>query len=111
MNKFLQYFLSGEKDREWKILNESERRRKDFSCGPVVKNLPCNAGNIGSIPGRGSKIPHSAEQLSLSSTDTEPVSFCQPRPKLKKINKSKKKEVNAIKLVISPVSTKNPRFL
>ena len=21
------------------------------SCGPVVKNLPCNAGDIGSIPG------------------------------------------------------------
>lgn len=25
MNKFLQYFLSGEKDREWKILNQSQK--------------------------------------------------------------------------------------
>ena len=26
--------------------------------GPVIKNLPCNAGDVGSIPGRGTKIPH-----------------------------------------------------
>ena len=46
MNKFFQYFLSGEKDRECKFFNESVKRRKDFSCGPVVKNLPCNAGDV-----------------------------------------------------------------
>ena len=28
----------------------------DFSGGPVVKNLPCNAGDPGSIPGQGTKI-------------------------------------------------------
>ena len=33
--------------------------------GPVVKNLPCNAGDGGSIPGRETKIPHAEEQLSL----------------------------------------------
>ena len=32
--------------------------------GPVVKNPPCNAGDSGSIPGGGTKIPHAAEQLS-----------------------------------------------
>ena len=32
--------------------------------GPVVKNSPCSAGHIGSLPGWGSKIPHVAEQLS-----------------------------------------------
>ena len=26
---------------------------KDFPGGPVVKNLPCNAGDKGSIPGLG----------------------------------------------------------
>ena len=26
---------------------------KDFAGGPVVKNLPCNAGDTGSIPGPG----------------------------------------------------------
>ena len=31
---------------------------------PVVKNLPCNAGDVGSIPGQGTKIPRAAGQLS-----------------------------------------------
>ena len=30
----------------------------DFPGGPVVKNLPSNAGHAGSIPFRGTKIPH-----------------------------------------------------
>ena len=29
----------------------------------MVKNLPSNAGDAGSIPGGGTKIPHAAEQL------------------------------------------------
>ena len=33
----------------------------DFPGGPVVKNLPCNTGNMGSIPGQGTKIPHAME--------------------------------------------------
>ena len=31
---------------------------------PVIKNHPANAGETGSSPGRGTKIPHAAEQLS-----------------------------------------------
>ena len=32
----------------------------DFPGGPVVKNLPANAGDMGSIPGpRGFPMPHS----------------------------------------------------
>ena len=46
----------------------------DFPGGPVVKNPPCNAGDMGSIPGQRTKIPHAAEQLSLSATTTEHVS-------------------------------------
>ena len=38
----------------------------------MVKNLPCNAGDVGSIPGRGTKIPHAAEQLSPCAVTTEP---------------------------------------
>ena len=41
---------------------------RDFPGGPVVKNLPSNAGDAGSIPGRGNKIPHAAGQLSLCAT-------------------------------------------
>ena len=46
----------------------------DFPGGPVVKNPPCNARDMGSIPGQRTKIPHAAEQLSLSATTTEHVS-------------------------------------
>ena len=45
----------------------------DFPGGPVVKNLPWNAGDIGSIPGQGTKIPHATKQLSLHTTTREPV--------------------------------------
>ena len=45
----------------------------DFPGGPVVKNLPWNAGDIGSIPGQGTKIPHATKQLSLHTITREPV--------------------------------------
>ena len=32
--------------------------------GPVVKNPPCNVGDMGSVPGGGSKTPHGLVQLS-----------------------------------------------
>ena len=35
----------------------------DFLGGPVVRNPPCKAGDTGSIPGQGTKIPHLAEEL------------------------------------------------
>ena len=37
----------------------------------MVKNLPHNAGDVGSIPGQGIKIPHAAGQLSWRATTTE----------------------------------------
>ena len=43
----------------------------DFPGGPVVKNPPSNAGDAGSIPGQGPKIPHAAGQLSPHTTTTE----------------------------------------
>ena len=48
---------------------------RDFPGGCVVKNLPCNAEDVGSIPGWGTKIPHNTEQLSLNSATTEPRSY------------------------------------
>ena len=35
-----------------------EGQTRDFSSGPLVKNLPCDAGDAGSIPGQGSKTLH-----------------------------------------------------
>ena len=32
----------------------------DFPGGPVVKTSPSNAGGVGSIAGRGGKIPHAS---------------------------------------------------
>ena len=46
---------------------------RDFPGGPVVKNLPSNAGDTGSIPGRGTKIPHAAGQQSPRATTTGPA--------------------------------------
>ena len=40
---------------------------------PVVKNLPCNARNVGSIPGQGTKIPQDTGQLSPCVMTTEPA--------------------------------------
>ena len=37
----------------------------------MVKNPPCNAVDVGSIPGQGTKIPHAVEQLSPCTTTTE----------------------------------------
>ena len=48
-----------------------EIKNRDFPGGPVVKNLPSKAGDAGSIPGQGTKIPHGAGQLSPHATTTE----------------------------------------
>ena len=36
---------------------------RDFPGGPVAKKPPSNAGDAGSIPGWGIKIPHATGQL------------------------------------------------
>lgn len=46
----------------------------DCCGGPVVKNLPYNAGDDqGSILGRGTETPHAAEQPSLHAATSELV--------------------------------------
>ena len=46
---------------------------REFPCGPVVKSLPCNAEDVGSIPGWETKIPSVVEQLRPGTAITEPV--------------------------------------
>ena len=48
-------------------------RYRDFPGGPVVKNPPSNAGDVGLIPGGGTKIPHAAGQLGSHDATTEPA--------------------------------------
>ena len=45
----------------------------DCRGSPVAKNLPCNAGDAGSIPDWGTKIPLAAGQLSLRATAEDPA--------------------------------------
>ena len=44
-----------------------------FPGGPIVKNLPCNAGDTDLIPGWGTKSTHATEQLSSHTASTELV--------------------------------------
>ena len=46
---------------------------RDFPGGPVVKNLPSNAGDAGLIPRWGTKTPHATGQLSPRTATTEPT--------------------------------------
>ena len=47
--------------------------QRDFPGGPVVKNPPSNAGDMGSIPGQEAKIPHAMGQLRPPTTTPEPL--------------------------------------
>ena len=52
----------------------------DFCGGPVVKNLPSNARDIGLIPGHGTKIPHVSGQLSPHATRRIPSAASREGP-------------------------------
>ena len=56
---------------ERKDIQMTNKAYGDCPGGPVVKNLPSNAGYMGSIPGQGTKIPHAAGQLNLRAATTE----------------------------------------
>ena len=60
----------------------------------MVKNRPSIAGDMGSIPGQGSRIPHAADQLSPDSATTEPKHhhYRVLRPDAAKYTHVKKKE-------------------
>ena len=45
----------------------------DFPSGPVVNKPPCNAGNMASIPGWGTKISHATEQQSSMTATSVPM--------------------------------------
>ena len=65
----------------------------------MVKNLPCNAGDSGSIPGWGTNIPHATGQLSPQTAATEPTCSGAHAPRLEKAQaprqrpRAKKKKV------------------
>ena len=57
---------------------------RDFPCSPVVKNLPFNAGDMGSVPGKGTKILHATEQLSLHASIESPHAETEDPPESNK---------------------------
>ena len=65
----------------------NKKNYRDFPAGPVVKNPPYNAGDTGSIPGQGTKIPHAVGQLSPRATTTEPTRTGACAPQLEKNRK------------------------
>ena len=58
-----------------------ENGTEDFTGGPVVKNPPSNAGDLGSIPGQETKIPHATGQLEKPAHCTKRSQVWQLRPK------------------------------
>ena len=67
----------------------------DFPGGPVVKNLPSNAGNVCLIPGWGIKMPHAAGQLSPHTATTEPARSGAHVPQLERSPRSATKRSRA----------------
>ena len=55
----------------------------------MVKNLPYNAGDAGSIPAQGAKIPHAAGQLSPCATTTE-LAYLNKRARVPQTTESKR---------------------
>ena len=53
---------------------------RDFPGGQVVKNLPSNAEDTGSIPGWGTKIPHATGQLSPCAQLLSPRASTREKP-------------------------------
>ena len=49
----------------------SKGRCRDFSHGPVAKNLPVNAGDMNEFSPWAGKVPHVLGQLSLRATTIE----------------------------------------
>ena len=62
------------------LLQSWYKNKQDFPGGPVVKNSPSNAGDTGSTPSHGTKIPHASGQLSRRPTATSHSSrACEPQ--------------------------------
>ena len=62
--------LGTAKDLRHGIFGFKNGPQRDFPGGKVVNNLPSNAGDSGSIPGWGTKIPHTTGKLSRRAATT-----------------------------------------
>ena len=53
------------------VIKRERKKEGDIPGGPVIKNPPFSAGDLGSIPDRGTKTPYTSGQLSPSATTKE----------------------------------------
>ena len=81
------YFPISDIPNIWKEWKESKRGKcveykvfGDFPGGPVVKNSPAKAGDVGWIPDLGTKIPHALGQLRLQAKPREKPLPATPTP-------------------------------
>ena len=63
------YGVAGSRTRLKRLSSSRREMLKNFSGNPVVKNPPANAGDTGSIPGPGTKIP--TQGVTKCTTTTE----------------------------------------
>ena len=56
-----------------KIKDQKSKKLKDFPSGPVIKDLPSKAGDVGFIPGWGTKVPQTIGRLSLCTATDNPI--------------------------------------
>ena len=84
-------------------ISNQKLKFRDFPGGPVVKTSPSNAGCVGSIPGRGAKIPHALwpknqniKQKQYFKKFTEEIKKGPHQKNLKK----KKKEIEILNIAI-----------
>ena len=93
----------------FRALQRNRAKTWDSPDGPGVKNLPCNAEDIGSVPGQRTKNPHAVERLSLHATTRESMHHLEnptshnsdPMQPNKQKNKVKKKSELFILNVVS----------
>ena len=68
---------------------------RDLSDRPVAKNLPLNAGDMGSVPGGGPRS-HTPEQLSPH-TETRGSTLCNDRFRVSQLRPNTAKQINIFK--------------
>ena len=61
----------------------------------MVKNPPSNAGDVGLIPGQGTKIPHAVGQLDPGTATRETHGHCNEDPAKKKKKKQSEAPIPA----------------
>ena len=78
---------------EGRISELENRSIEDFPNGPMVKNLPSHEGDVGSIPGGETKIPHTAGELSLHCEIREKP-ICHNKDQCSQKKRKKKKKID-----------------